>query len=163
MICLGNKKSNVNVITLIINKFIFNFSRFSLGLAVIYGLVSLTLDYCTIKTFEYASLSVYTIFSMISGMALPFIYGLIQGEDLKITKIICFLLIVFSILLTVDKGKNSMKAFPYYMGVFLLNGSVGVRLIISHGVMCRQRKFFNACKVGHGCFNTDIYVKNKGV
>jgi len=114
------------IITLFVNKFNFEFSVFSLILAIVYGIVCIALNYCTIKSFEYASLSVYTVFSMIGGMALPFIYGLMFGEKLNITKIVCFLLIVFSIILMADKGKNSKRAFPYYIGVFLLNGLVGV-------------------------------------
>ncbi len=114
------------VITLCVNKFAFNFSVFSLILAAVYGVVCIALNYCTIRSFEYASLSVYTVFSMIGGMALPFVYGLIQGEELTVPKIICFSLIIVSILLMVEKGGNFKKAFPYYIGVFFLNGLVGV-------------------------------------
>lgn len=114
------------VLVFIVNKFVFNFSLFSLGLAIIYAIAFISFNYCTIKAFEYASLSVYTVFSMIGGMALPFIYGLAAGEELKLSKIICFLLIALSIILMLDRDKNSPKAFLYYIGVFILNGLIGV-------------------------------------
>ena len=114
------------VITLIVNKFALNFSLFSWEIATIYAFVCILLNYCTIKVFEYASLSVYSVFSMIGGMALPFVYGLTKGEELKLSKIICFLLISLSIILMMKRDKKSNKAFLYYMGVFILNGMVGV-------------------------------------
>ena len=114
------------IITLIINKFSINFSLFSLYVAVTYSIVCIALNYCTIKTFQYASLSVYTVFSMIGGMALPFVYGLLLGEEFTVVRILCFALIVFSILLLAEKNEKTKKAFPYYIGVFILNGMVGV-------------------------------------
>lgn len=114
------------VLTLLVNKFVFEVSFFSFAIAVMYAIVCIVLTYCTIKVFEYANLSTYSVFSMIGGMALPFLYGLMNGEGLKITKIICFFLIMISILLMIERGGNSKRAFLYYMGVFVLNGLVGV-------------------------------------
>ena len=114
------------LITLAINKLSFGFSWFSLAIAVVYSLVCIALNYCTIKTFEYANLSMYTMFSMIGGMLLPFVYGIICGEELKPIKLLCFVMIICSILLMAEKSEKSKKAFPYCMAVFVLNGSVGV-------------------------------------
>lgn len=112
-------------ITLATNKFKMDISLFSSVVALVYGAVCILLNYSTIKAFEYACLSVYSIFSMIGGMILPFIYGLLCGEELKLIRVICCFLIVVSVAMTVD-NKQSKKAFRYYITVFFLNGMVGV-------------------------------------
>lgn len=114
------------VVILIANKCVLHFSLFSWGMAAIYAVVFILLNYCTIKAFAYASLSAYSVFSMIGGMALPFVYGLMRGEELKPSKIICFLLMILSIILMMKRDKKSNKAFVFYIGVFILNGMVGV-------------------------------------
>ncbi|MBP3361638.1 MAG: hypothetical protein J6N52_12330 [Clostridia bacterium] len=112
-------------IILAVNKFRIAISQFSLLTAFVYGAVCIMLNYSTIKAFEYAGLSVYSIFSMIGGMMLPFIYGLLCGEEFKLIRLICCALIAISVFLTVD-NKQSKKAFCCYIAVFLLNGMVGV-------------------------------------
>lgn len=107
------------------NKFRMEFSLFSAAVATVYGAVSILLNYSTIKAFEYACLSVYSIYSMIGGMMLPIIYGLLCGEELNPTKLICCVLIVVSVAMTAE-NKQSKKAFRYYIAVFFLNGMFGV-------------------------------------
>ena len=65
------------IILAITNKFNFNISMFSAVVAAVYSLVCIGLGYSSIKAFTYANLSVYSVFSMIGGMLLPFAYGLI--------------------------------------------------------------------------------------
>ena len=103
----------------------FEFSVFSFVVAVVYALINFLLNYCSIKAFRHASLSVYSIFAMIGGLILPFVYGVLCGDEFKLIRLLCCLLILFSILLTLEKGK-SVKAFRYYLAVFFLNGMVGV-------------------------------------
>ncbi|MDO4618318.1 MAG: hypothetical protein Q4B31_02215 [Clostridia bacterium] len=111
---------------LIINKFAFSVSLFSTVVAIVYGGVCVGLNYSSIKAFKYANLSVYSVFSMIGGMVLPFIYGMLAGEEFKAVRIVCLLLISVSVALSATNGKNSKKAIKYYIGVFVLNGLVGV-------------------------------------
>ena len=85
------------------------------------------MTYFSMKAFAVANLSVYSVFSMLGGMLLPFLLGVgFYDEKLTVFKIICCVLIVVSVLLNIKGGKQSKKAFLYYMAVFVLNGGVGV-------------------------------------
>lgn len=114
------------LIALITNKFKIDFSLFSFIIALIYGFVNLGLTYSSIKSFQYASLSAYSVFSMIGGMALPFLYGVLTGEKLTFTKVLCCILIAVSVSATGKDNQRNKKAFKYYITVFILNGMVGV-------------------------------------
>lgn len=114
------------VILLTFNKFSLNVSAFSFALASIFSFISVSLMFCSLKAFEYANLSVYSVFCMIGGMALPFIYGALSGENITISKIVCFIFISLSVFLSANPEKSSKKANIYYFLVFLLNGLVGV-------------------------------------
>lgn len=81
---------------------------------------------CSFKALDTASLSVYSLFSMLGGMMLPFIQGIaFYGEKITPAKIICVLFVCVSLLLTLspEKGKSGVK---YYFAVFVLNGMSGV-------------------------------------
>ncbi|MBQ4516493.1 MAG: hypothetical protein II978_06855 [Clostridia bacterium] len=114
------------VALLFINKFQMNVSLFSVIVAFVYGAVCIALSYSSIKAFQYANLSVYSVFSMIGGMLLPFIYGIMCGEEFKTARLICCVLIVISVAMSVKKGEQGKKAIKYYVEVFILNGMVGV-------------------------------------
>lgn len=116
------------VMMLIISGFkITSVSLFSVGLAVIYAVACILMTYFSMKAFAVANLSVYSVFSMLGGMLLPFIAGVgFYDEKLTPFKIVCCVLIIVSVLLNLRGGKQSKKAFLYYMAVFVLNGSVGV-------------------------------------
>ncbi len=114
------------VALLAINGFKLRISLFSVVVALVYSAVCVMLNFFTVRAFKYANLSVYSVFSMIGGMMLPFIYGLFCGEEFKAIRILCCILITVSIAISVDKGNDSKKAFKYYIAVFVLNGMVGV-------------------------------------
>lgn len=113
-------------ILLLTNKLHFEVSLFSALVAIVYGFANIAMIYCSIKAFQYANLSVYSVFSMIGGMALPFVYGILCREELTHIKVMCCVLIILSVLISIDKGKQSAKAFKYYILVFVLNGLFGV-------------------------------------
>ena len=110
----------------IVNKFHFEFSIFSLIVAVVYAVVCISLAYSSIKAFTYANLSVYSVFAMIGGMLLPFVYGIICGEEFKLIRVVCCVLIAICVAMSINKAQHSKKAIKYYMAVFTLNGLVGV-------------------------------------
>lgn len=114
------------ILLLMINKFHLQISAFSFITALVYSLVGIALSYSSVKAFEHANLSIYSIFSMIGGMVLPFIYGILSGEDFKIIKLICCVFIAASILISIDIKTKYKKAIKYYIFVFLLNGMVGI-------------------------------------
>jgi drug/metabolite transporter (DMT)-like permease len=63
---------------------------------------------------------------MIGGMVLPFLFGLVMGEEFKVVRVVCCLIIVAAIILTSDKSGKHRGGFKYYISVFLLNGIIGV-------------------------------------
>lgn len=111
-----------------INGFHLEFTLFSFLIALIYSCVNITFNYASIKAIATVNLGVYSLFSMLGGMLLPFLYGLIfNQESITFPKILCSLLIVFATFFTVADLKNTnKKAIPYYILVFALNGAVGV-------------------------------------
>lgn len=110
----------------VINKFNFDISLFSAIVAVVYSIICIGLSYSSIKAFAYANLSVYSVFAMIGGMILPFVYGIISGEEFKLIRLVCCVLIAICVSLAINKQSSQKKAIKYYIAVFILNGMVGV-------------------------------------
>ena len=114
------------LILLAMNGFCLEFTTFSLLMAFIVFLNNLGFSFCSFKALGKINLSLYSLFSMLGGMALPFIVGIIfYNEDLTLGKGICFALITLSLLLTVKKGEGK-NGLIYYVGIFVLNGMSGV-------------------------------------
>lgn len=115
------------IMMLLISGFKITVTPFSLALSVIYAAACILMTYFSMKAFAVANLSVYSVFSMLGGMLLPFLLGVgFYNEKLTLFKVICCGLITVSVLLNLKGGKQSKKAFLYYMAVFVLNGGVGV-------------------------------------
>ena len=96
---------------------------FTVLMALLFAVSGLCLSLCTVFSLERASLSLFSAFSMIGGMILPSVVGMIFfGEKLTLCKGICYVLTVIGLSLTIkrDSGK---KAFLSYVGVFFFNGS----------------------------------------
>ena len=113
---------------LLISGFKIGFSWFSLLMATVYAVSSMAMSYYSLKAFAVANLSVYSVFSMLGGMILPFFLGVLffdEGDKL-VFKIICCVLIVVAVLLNIKSGKQDKKALFYYFAVFVLNGMSGV-------------------------------------
>lgn len=115
------------VLMFVIGGFKIEFSLFSLIIAFIYAITIILYAIASIKSFSVVNLSVYSVFAMLGGMLLPFVYGIaFNKEPLTTNKIICCVLIGFSLFLTTNKNKNGNKGKIYYIAVFFLNGLVGV-------------------------------------
>lgn len=117
----------VGLITfLIINKAEFDFTPFTFIMAFLSALNGILFSFCTLKAFESINLSLYSVFSMLGGMMLPFVYGMIfRGEPFTLPKTVCVIFILFALLITIEKG-HKKGVFAYYAGVFILNGMSGV-------------------------------------
>lgn len=111
------------------------FSLFSFVLAAVSGAKNVLMTYMSVRVMEKASLSVYSLFSMLGGMLLPFLYAiLLGGESLSWQKLLCVLLLSFAMYWEMrgqkrenpDGGKQFSGALLWYMGVFVLNGLSGV-------------------------------------
>ncbi len=121
------KNSVIVIMMLIISGFKIVITPFSAALSVVYAAACILMTYFSLKAFAVANLSVYSVFSMLGGMLLPFLLGVgFYNEKLTVFKIVCCVLIAISVLLNLKGGKQSKKAFLYYMAVFVLNGGVGV-------------------------------------
>lgn len=115
------------VIMLFIGKFSIQITPFSVIMAALYAVSGIAMTAFSLKAFAVANLSVYSVFSMLGGMLLPFVLGIgFYNEELTLFKSLCCLLIVVSVLLNIKKGKQDKKAIAYYMAVFVLNGMAGV-------------------------------------
>jgi len=122
---LGYNVSGLLVL-LIINGFRVEFTWFTLMMAVLYAINSLTLSYCSFKAFEKVNLSVYSLFSQLGGMMLPFFAGvMLFDEKLTAGSVVCFALVLISLLFTVKRGSGKSYVI-YYIGIFVLNGMSGV-------------------------------------
>lgn len=114
------------VVLWVTNGFALEFTLFTLLMALIRALVSISFSFFSFRALGIANLSVYSLFSMLGGMVLPFLQGIIfYGEAFTIGKLLCLVLIGASILMTVKHG-GGKRGFIYYIGVFLLNGMSGV-------------------------------------
>lgn len=109
-----------------LNSFDFSFTPFTLVCALVTSINTLLCSFCSLKALEHVNLSVYSLFSMLGGMMLPFLAGILfYNEPMTLAKGVCVLLIFCALLLGVGSGKGS-GGTVYYMGVFVLNGMSGV-------------------------------------
>lgn len=114
------------LILLVMNGFTLEFTPFSLLMAFVVFLNNLGFSFCSFKALGKINLSLYSLFSMLGGMALPFIVGIIfYNEDLTLGKGICFAIITVALLMTVKRGEKK-NGTVYYVGIFVLNGMSGV-------------------------------------
>ena len=122
---LTSALAGLGVLT-IINGFRLECTPFTLLMALLNVLLSFGYTFCTFKALGAINLSLYSVFSMLGGMALPFLQGiLVYGEALTFGKILCVLLICIALALTIQRG-HSTRNYIYYAGVFLLNGASGM-------------------------------------
>lgn len=109
-----------------INGFRLEYTPFTLQMAILSVLLNFGYTFCTFKALGTINLSLYSVFSMLGGMALPFLQGiLIYGEILTLGKIVCVVLICIALMLTIQRGRSGRNII-YYAGVFLLNGASGM-------------------------------------
>lgn len=114
------------VVLLIISGFNFQATPFTLLIAFLSALSGIAYTFCSFKALDSVNLSLYSLFSMIGGMALPFFQGIIfYGEKITVAKIVCVAFVCIALGLTVSHDKNK-RGTAYYIGVFVLNGVVGV-------------------------------------
>ena len=85
-----------------------------------------------LKMMSIGKVAIYTLFIMIGGMLIPFLYGAIfLNEQISAWKIVGMVLLITSLLLPVfknDKNENKSPKLLFVLGllIFVLNGLVGV-------------------------------------
>ena len=99
---------------------------FTLIMAAATATNTILFSYCSLKALGKINLSLYSVFSMLGGMMLPFIVGIVfYGEDITVGKIICTVLVIAALACTVNRdGKKGGTL--HYIGIFVLNGMSGV-------------------------------------
>jgi len=122
------------VMLVLTNADAFQYSFFSMALAFVSAAKNVLSAYVSIIVLSRANLSVYSLYSMLGGMLLPFAYAIaFEGEAFTWQKGVCAALIMVALLLGV-KGKDDDGAaqkqhgspLPWYLGVFVMNGLSGV-------------------------------------
>lgn len=112
---------------LALNKFRIDFSWFSFAIAFFCAVNSILFTYSSVKALDKTNLSAFSVFSMLGGMMLPFIYGLIfSGESFTVMKLVCCILITLALVLGAQKGESQKGAAKFYAAVFVFNGMSGV-------------------------------------
>ena len=114
------------IVLLVINKFKFEFTPYTLLMAFLAAINGILFTFCSFKALEYINLSLFSLFAMLGGMMLPFLQGIaFYGEGITLAKVICVLFIVVALIFTIDKS-DKKKGGIFYLGVFVLNGISGV-------------------------------------
>lgn len=110
-----------------INGFKAEFTVFTFIVATVAALNSIIYSVCSIKALGKINLSLYSVFAMLGGMALPFFAGILFfNEDFTAAKAVCFIAVASSLFFTVKKGENKNGGTLYYVAVFICNGMSGV-------------------------------------
>ena len=113
-------------VLLVINGFRVEFTLFTFLIALLASLNSIGFSFCTIKALDHINLSMFSLFSMLGGMVLPFLQGILfYNEELTVAKSLCLVLIGAALAVTVTKGEKK-KGAVYCVGIFILNGMSGV-------------------------------------
>lgn len=108
----------------------FGFSFFTLLMTLLVAVVSLSCVYMGIKVLSVGDMSIYSVFMMLGSLVLPSLVGLVfYDEKLTVLKGIALVCMFGAIILSVsgvDKSKLTLKALLYYIGIFVMNGMIGV-------------------------------------
>ena len=114
------------VVLFIINGIKLEFTPFTLIMSFLVAINGIAFTYLSFKALETTNLSLYSLFSMLGGMVLPFAQGTIfYNEKFTLAKAVCVVFICAALALTVKKGEGK-KGYIYYIGIFVLNGMSGV-------------------------------------
>jgi len=110
----------------LINGLSWEYTHFSMLMAIWTAVNGMLFTFCSLKAFGKINLSLYSLFSMLGGMALPFVSGILfHHEGLTLGKCLCFVILTIALCLTVEKGETTTGNL-YYIGIFVLNGMAGV-------------------------------------
>lgn len=122
--CIGSMAGLI--VLLAINGFAFEYTPFTLLMAFLVALNSLAFTFCAFRALDYINLSLFSLFSMLGGMVLPFFQGILfYDEEFTLAKGVCVVFIIAALLCTLEKGEKKKGAI-FYAGVFVLNGMSGV-------------------------------------
>lgn len=114
------------IVLLAIDGCAFEHTPFTLLMAFLTALNGMAFTFCAFRALDYINLSLFSLFSMLGGMVLPFLQGIFfYDETFTLAKGICVLFIIAALLCTLEKGEKKKGAI-FYAGIFVLNGMAGV-------------------------------------
>lgn len=114
------------VVLLAVNGFKWEFTPFTVFMASLAALDGMAFSFCSMKALGKINLSLYSLFSMLGGMVLPFCLGVFFfDEKFTLGKVICLVTVAVALSLSVERGTDK-GGTVYYIGVFVFNGLSGV-------------------------------------
>jgi len=116
------------IIFLMLNGFSTKITVFSCILALGKTVFVVAYTLLGFRLLKEGSMALYTLFLMIGGMTVPYIYGLVfLEEDFSWLRTVALIVILFGVgIANFDKGKMNVKMLLMCIGVFILNGFVSV-------------------------------------
>lgn len=100
---------------------------FSLAIAALRAVNSVLYSFAALKALGRVNLSVFTLFAMLGGMALPLVVGVFAyGEQLSVFGWIGCALVLVSLAFTMKRGEGKKSGLVFYAAVFVTNGMSGV-------------------------------------
>ena len=96
---------------IIINKFKFEFTPFTLIMSIISAVNAIGFTVFSFKALNSINLSLYSLFSMLGGMALPFAQGIIfYDEKITVAKVVCVVFICLALACTISSTRASKSS-----------------------------------------------------
>ena len=114
------------IVLFIFNGFSLEITGFTFLMAMLAAVNGMAFTFCAFKSLDYINLSLFSLFAMLGGMALPFFQGIFfYNEGITLAKSLCVIFICVALAMTVEKGEKKKGAI-FYIGIFILNGMGGV-------------------------------------
>lgn len=142
----------------------FGFSWFTLAMTLGIAVVSVLCTYLGIKVLGIGNMSVYSVFMMVGSMVLPSLVGIVfYQEPLTWLKGGAIALMLLAVVFTAgsDGKKADKKAILFYIGVFLLNGLIGVFFTV-HNNQPLWTAYFETVD-GKAVANSDVFMSWYGI
>ncbi len=114
------------IVMIAVNGLQLEFTPFTFVIALLSAISGFGFSFCSFKALDVINLSMFSLFSMLGGMALPFLQGILfYNEQITLSKIVCFVFICLALAMTVTRSEKKQGTI-YYIGIFTLNGMSGV-------------------------------------
>ncbi len=106
-------------------------TAYSWLMALLGSLICVVTGYFGILALSISDLAKYSLYLMLGGMAVPFVYGfLFNGDAVTWQKIVCFVTIAAALIVNArgdgTQKKDDWRAWMCYIAIFLFNGLSGV-------------------------------------
>ena len=129
--CGGFASSAVSLVIALISGERITVTAFSALVAALIAVMCCTYTFIGFKIMALGSLSVFTMFLMLGGMLLPYLFGVIRlNEEISVFRVIGVILLALSLVFPViareKSGKSSALFIVLCLAVFCLNGGISI-------------------------------------